>query len=62
MINQTIASTAVNQTGLDALGLASGQLAAQWAEATPTYDAAAMTLSLPNPSRWRAMIGIKDAM
>lgn len=57
MINQTIASTAVNQTGLDALGLASGQLAAQWAEATPTYDAAAMTLSLPNPSRWRAMIG-----
>ena len=57
MINPTIASTAINQAGLDAIGPASGQLAAQWAEATPGYDAAAMTLSLAGSARWHAMTG-----
>lgn len=57
MINQTIATLAFNQSGLDAMGAASGQLAARWAEAAPTYDAAAMTLTLARPARWIAPIG-----
>jgi hypothetical protein len=56
MINSTIATVAFNQSGLEAMGAASGQLAAQWAEGLPTYDAAAMTLTLAGPARWHAPI------
>lgn len=56
MINNTIATLAFNKSGLGAMGDASGQLAARWAEAMPTYDAAAMTLTLPSPSKWCAPI------
>jgi hypothetical protein len=57
MINSTIATAAFNQAGLDAMGPASGQLAALWAEALPTYDAAAMTLTVAAPARWHAPTG-----
>ncbi len=55
MINPQIANTAVNQSGLDALGLASGLLAQRWTESPPTYDPAALTLTSTVP--WRAMTG-----
>ena len=54
MINQQIAQAAFQTSGLGALGLASGQLAALWAEARPGHDAAAMTLSVSASSRWHA--------
>jgi hypothetical protein len=57
MINQTIATLAFSQSGLDAMGAASGQLAARWAEGSPSYDAGAMTLTLASPARWLAPIG-----
>src|SRR6185436_17535577 len=57
MISPVIATTAFNQFGLDAMGSASGQLAALWGDGTPSYDASAMTLTLPNGTRWHAMIG-----
>src|SRR5829696_7987353 len=57
MINSTIATTAFNQAGLDAMGTASGQLAAQWAEGLPAYDPAAMTLTLADPARFHAPVG-----
>ena len=57
MINSTIASTAFNQFELDAMGPASGQLAATWAGGAPTYDATAMTLTLAAGTNWHAMIG-----
>ena len=57
MINQTIATLAFAQSGLDAMGAASGQLAARWAEGGPSYDAAAMTLTLASPARWLAPVG-----
>jgi hypothetical protein len=57
MINQTIASQAFTQSGLDAMGMASGQLAARWAEDTPGYDANGMTLNLAQPARWLAPTG-----
>src|SRR6185369_14606958 len=31
--------------------------AALWGDGTPSYDASAMTLTLPNGTRWHAMIG-----
>jgi hypothetical protein len=55
MISPQIANTAINQVGLEALGLASGQLAQRWTDSTPTYDASAMTLS--STDAWRAMTG-----
>ncbi|WP_394847002.1 hypothetical protein LZC95_05985 [Pendulispora brunnea] len=57
MINSTIATTAFNQAGLDAMGAASGQLAAQWAEGAASYDANAMTLTTAGSTRWHAMVG-----
>lgn len=54
MIDTTIAGAAWNQFGLDTLGAASGRLAAQWAEDTPSYDAQAMTLTLTGAGRWHA--------
>ena len=57
MINQTLATLAFNQTGMDAMGVASGQLAAGWAEGAPSHDATAMTLTLADPARWLAPIG-----
>ena len=57
MITPPIARAAFEASGLEAMGLASGQLAAQWAEARPTFDAAAMTLTCVAPARWRAMAG-----
>ena len=57
VINQQIATAAFDQSGLDAMGLASGQLAAQWGEVTPTFDAAAMTLTSGSPSQWHAPAG-----
>jgi phosphatidylserine/phosphatidylglycerophosphate/cardiolipin synthase-like enzyme len=57
MIDQTIAGAAFNASGLDAMGAASGQLAAAWAEGLPTYDAGAMTLQVASPDRWHAPIG-----
>jgi hypothetical protein len=57
MINQTLATLAFNQAGMNAMGAASGQLATRWADALPTYDAAAMTLTLAAPARWMAPIG-----
>ncbi|WP_394836663.1 hypothetical protein LVJ94_07120 [Pendulispora rubella] len=57
MINSTIATTAFNQAGLDAMGAASGQLAAQWAEGAASYDANAMTLTTAGGTRWHAMVG-----
>jgi hypothetical protein len=56
MINAPIATTAFNQAGLDAVGTASGQLAARWAASTPDYDASAMTLTAAE-NEWRAMVG-----
>jgi len=58
MINSTIATTAFNQAGLDAMGPASGQLAALWAEGDATYDQSAMTLNIASAgTRWHAMVG-----
>lgn len=57
MINQTIATAAFNKFGLEAMGIASGQLAAQWADAAPTYDRPAMTLTLGASNNWKAMTG-----
>ncbi len=55
MINPAIATTAFNQTGLDAMGLASGRLAGSWTNNTPIYDPERMTLSSGDP--WQAMMG-----
>ncbi|MEO5711344.1 MAG: hypothetical protein ABIQ59_16165 [Nocardioidaceae bacterium] len=57
MITPQIATAAFDQSGLDAMGLTSGQLAALWAETTPTFDAAAMTLTSGSPSQWHATAG-----
>jgi hypothetical protein len=57
MINEFIAKTAFNQSGLNAMGPASGQLASKWGGSIPSYDATAMTLSLPEGTSWFAMIG-----
>jgi hypothetical protein len=52
VINPTLAGTAFNTTGLEALGHASAQLSAKWADARPTHDDATMSLTLA--SGWRA--------
>ena len=57
MISAPIATAAFTASGLDAMGLASAQLAAQWAEATPTFNATAMTLECLSPARWHAPAG-----
>ncbi|WP_199041165.1 hypothetical protein [Glycomyces salinus] len=54
MINSTLASTAFNTTGLEALGHASAQLSAKWADARPSIDEAAM--SLEGAASWRAPV------
>ncbi len=55
MITTDVAKTAVNQTGLNALGLASGMLTKQWAASLPAYDQG--TLTLNSSSNWKAMTG-----
>ncbi|HEY7265205.1 MAG TPA: hypothetical protein VH589_27450 [Trebonia sp.] len=57
MISRLVATAAFEASGLDAMGLASGQLAAQWAEAAPTFDAAAMALTCSGPALWHAPAG-----
>lgn len=57
MINALIATTALNQAGLDAMGPASGQLSAVWATADVTYDADQMTLAVSSGGSWKAMVG-----
>jgi hypothetical protein len=57
VINPALATGAFNTGGLDAMGQASGQLAALWAEGTSSYDQIAMTLTLSEPARWKAMAG-----
>lgn len=52
MINRTLASTAFNTTGLEALGHASAQLAAKWADSYPVFDETALSLR----ADWRAPI------
>ncbi|MCH7230801.1 hypothetical protein L0U85_08055 [Glycomyces sp. L485] len=54
MINSTLASTAFNTTGLEALGHASAQLSANWADTRPSLDEASMSLDSGAP--WRAPI------
>jgi len=57
VITPPLATAAFEASGLDAMGLASGQLAAQWAEAAPTFDATAMTLTCSGPAVWHAPAG-----
>ena len=57
MITRPLATAAFEASGLDAMGIASGQLAAQWAEAAPTFDATAMTLTCSGPAVWHAPAG-----
>lgn len=57
MINQAVTAVAFNASGMDAMGPASGQLAASWGEGLPQYDPEAMTLALSDPVRWHAPIG-----
>lgn len=57
MTNEITSTSAFNRFGLDAMGRASGQLAARWAGVTPTYDPNAMTLTLPEGNPWRVMMG-----
>src|SRR4029450_11658581 len=57
MIHRAPARAAFDAVGLDALGPASGQLASLWAEAAPTFDATAMTMTVTSPARWHAMVG-----
>lgn len=57
MINQSIASAAFNNMGLNVMGMASGQLASRWASGNITYDRDQMTLSVSAPSRFHAMTG-----
>lgn len=54
MINPVLASTAFNTTGLEALGHASAQLSAKWADSLPTADEPGLSLSLTAP--WLAPI------
>ena len=56
MINQTLAKTAFNQTGLDAMGPASGQISAVWGDATPTFSESTSSLDLTGGT-WRAPVG-----
>ena len=51
MINQQLATTAVNNLGLGALGIASGQLASRWADQAVSM---AGTLQLTTAGTWRA--------
>ena len=57
MITPPVATAAFEASGLDAMGIASGQLAAQWAEAAPTFEATPLTLTCSGPARWRAPAG-----
>lgn len=57
MINSQITTAAFEASGLETMGAASGQLAAQWAEAAPTFDAAAMTLTSTGTAKWRTPTG-----
>lgn len=53
MITQGIATRAINELGLEALGLASAELASRWAVSAVTFDAP--NLRLTNTEVWRAM-------
>jgi hypothetical protein len=57
LITPPLATAAFEASGLDAMGIASGQLAAQWAEAAPTFDSTAMTLTCSGPAVWHAPAG-----
>lgn len=57
MINRTISAAAFEGAGLDAMGPASGQLAAQWSEDTPRFDGGFLTLTVDAPARWHAPAG-----
>ena len=56
MISPIVANNAINQAGLDALGLASGLLSQRWVDSLPAYDPSALTLS-SSSDPWRAMTG-----
>jgi len=56
MISPIVANNAINQVGLEALGLASGLLAQRWVDSLPSYNPSEMTLSSTSDA-WRAMSG-----
>src|SRR5688500_2976418 len=53
MITQDIALAAVNNLGLDTLGVASGQLTTRWSDQAVTFDEA--TMRCATGGIWRAM-------
>lgn len=53
MITQDVARLAINNLGLDALGLASGQLTTRWSTGSVSFDSASARLT--TSGTWRAM-------